>query len=186
MEVSALRINRWVTLGGLVLLAGALVWSGMARTVASRGDTASAEAFIRDLLVAQYTRPVGSDAEERLARAYGASNDEVSRELARVRAELRNHQRAMADMKAAYRDSKVRVRFRALHANGPEVYAVAEVLADWYWGYDGYPTETPTQVYNLHEFRLTHTGSQWQVVLDRHLASDPQTQVQVSPEPWSD
>lgn len=165
---------------------GILGCAGLSRTVEPPADAKNAETFIREILLAQYSRPVRSDARAKLPQAYSTSHEEVSRERTRVLNDLTNDQKAMESRKAAYRDSKVRIRFRSLEANGNEIYGVVEVLADWHWGDDGNPLETPTQVYNLHEFRLTRTGGQWQVILDRNLASNPKTQVQVSPLPWSD
>lgn len=85
----------------------------------------------------------------------------------------------------------MKVRFRAANAQGHHLHVVAEVLADWHWGYDGKPTETmPMQVYGLHEIRLTQSGEGWRVTLDRNLASTPKTRVTVDsldfqPAPWA-
>lgn len=170
----------------LMLFVSAVGCTGLSRTAESSGDAKSAEAFVREVLLAQYTRPVRSDAQAKLAQAYSTSDDEVSRELTRIQDDLAKDKKAMESRKAAYRDSKVRIRFRSLEASGNDIYGVVEVLADWHWGYDGKPPETPTQVYNLHEFKLSRIGDKWQVILHRNLASNPRTQVQVSPLQWSD
>jgi hypothetical protein len=170
----------------LMLLGAALVVLAAVGyyTLSLKAGAGSAERFVHGVLLAQYTRPIPSDARQQLLAAYDPASDEVRTELARILADLDNDQKAMVDQKAAYRDSKVRVRFRTLEARGEELYAVVEVMADWYWGYDGKPTETPTQAYNLHEFRLVRHGVTWQVLLDRNMASTPKTQVRVTPLDW--
>jgi hypothetical protein len=145
-----------------------------------------AERFLHGILHTQYARPIPPDASSKLIVAYDVSSDEVQRELSRILTELDNEQTAMADRKASYRDSTVRVRIRSIEDQGNYKYAVVEVLADWYWGYDGKPTDIPTQTYNLHEVRLTRNGNSWKVILDRNLASTPTAQVRVTPLQWSD
>jgi hypothetical protein len=110
----------------------------------------------------------------------------VLRERARILALLDNEERTMAvEMKAAFRGSKVRVRFRTLDEHGEQVYAVVEVLADTDWGYPGARTDT-YQTYNLHEMLVARKGGGWVVTMDRNMASTPKMQVTVEPLPWQD
>jgi hypothetical protein len=145
-----------------------------------------AETLVTDVLVAQYTRPISVDAKHKIVATYDPSIDEVQRETTRILTELDHDQKTMEERSAEYRDSKVRVRFRSVEADGDHITLVAEVLADWYWGYHNNPTDTPTQVYGLHEFRLNSDDKKWRVVLHRNLASSPKTQVQVPPLGWND
>lgn len=142
--------------------------------------------FVTDILIAQYARPISPDARQQLMASYDPSIEEVKCEVARVMAELDSDLKTMEERKAEYRDSKVRVRIRSINMEGSLVTVIAEVLADHHWGYHGRPTETPSQVYGLHELRLIRSDNTWKIVLDRNQASSPKTQVQVTPLEWTD
>jgi len=178
-------LRKWLLLVAAVLAVAAGGYLLSARA-ASSTEGESAEAFIRSLLEAQYTRPVLPDARARLKAGYFSLNEEVLRERARILALLENEEKTMAEeMKAEFRGSKVRVRFRTVEAQGEQVYAVVEVLADTDWGYPGARTDT-YQTYNLHEMRVARKGGGWVVTMDRNMASTPKLGVTVESLPWGD
>jgi hypothetical protein len=137
---------------------------------AANVPTASPEDVIREIMTARYAYPSATTGDQ-FAKHYDTSIPEVADEVKRAESEVANILKAARESGWDFRSSNVHVEVASVKASKTTITADVTVTADWYWGYTGLPTETPTQVYNFHELTLVKTGDSWRIVRDHNLAS---------------
>lgn len=166
-----------------IVLSLLLLWSIIGTTVhATTHQSTLAEGVILEIMQTRYTHPSAATV-GLFAKWYDISIPDVAEEARRAQDEATGILTTAAVHGWEFRDSKVQVDIVSVTQTKGVVTAEARVNVEWYWGYHNLPTETPMELYNLHELKLAKSGDSWRVIADRNLASKNNPIQKASPAP---